>query len=217
MTTRHQLIYLHEKADFSIQTCFKQNDFIHEAVRSWIACGFPCIYARQNADRKDSVNLGLTLLFENRKQRIGIEVKKTAILKQTALPQLLEMQAFFLRYYGVADISFLSKQYPRVTISVYGSFLLHYLTGLPFVDEYSDLDLLIDYPQCSLRELEELVYKLNEKFGRVIDGEIRFKDLGDVGIKELINGSTVKVLCKSHDEVALIERAALYEQYPRLY
>ncbi|MGL5741443.1 MAG: phosphoribosyl-dephospho-CoA transferase MdcG domain-containing protein [Legionella sp.] len=101
-------------------------------------------------------------------------------------------------------------------IAVYGSFLFHYLSGDSFVNETSDLDLLIHYQGYSLKDLGQLVSAFTKQFNRTIDGEVRFHLFGYIPIKELLNCSARKLLCKSKDCVALLSRTELYEHYPLL-
>lgn len=118
--------------------------------------------------------------------------------------------------YGINGLNRIIELYPISDIAVYGSFLFHYLSGYSFVDHDSDLDLLINYCGHSLADLYESVSVLTKKFNRTIDGEVRFPDFGDIPIKELLDLSAKKLLCKSKDKVTLLSRTELYEYYPLL-
>lgn len=207
---RHDLMFIDSQACFTIQSIHYDNDAIQKHVTEWLKKGFPCIYARQFSD--EVLNLGLPLLFDDKKHRVNLSVDKAAVLRQMPLPKLFEMYAFFHDCYGIKELMELPDN-----IAVYGSFLSHYLSGQEFVNETSDLDLLIDYsPDYSLDALHELIYLLNTKFNRVIDGEIRFNNLGDISIKELLNLSAKTLLCKTRNKVELLSRAELYARYPLL-
>ncbi|KTD09023.1 nucleotidyltransferase [Legionella gratiana] len=212
---RHHLIYLKPDADFSLVACHGDKKIIEEQVSSWLTRGFPCIYAKQLPDA-ETVNLGLSLWYASKKHRVGLRVVPSVIQKQEPLPQLIEMQDFFLRYYGLDDLSRFIEFYEMSDVAVYGSFLFQYLSGYDFVTESSDLDLLLNYDEYSLAHLQGFIDTLTQQFKRTIDGEVRFQTLGDISIKELLNTSTKKLLCKSKNNVILLSRTELYEHYPLL-
>ncbi|EHL32245.1 malonate decarboxylase holo-[acyl-carrier-protein] synthase [Legionella drancourtii] len=212
---RHDLIYLEHQVPFSISTLHADKHMIEQQVVAWLAQGLPCIYAKQARDDA-TLNLGLPLFFAEKKHRVGLRVKPSAVVKQQSLPQLIEMQDYFRRCHGLSDILATLNSISGSDIAVYGSFLFHYLSGQPSVNQASDLDLLINYQGWSLATLHELISVLSRKLQRTIDGEIRFQQVGDIPIKELLNLSATEFLCKNHDGVALIPRMKLYEHYPLL-
>ncbi|WP_454781970.1 malonate decarboxylase holo-[acyl-carrier-protein] synthase [Legionella sp. WA2022007384] len=212
---RHHLIYLHPNADFAIASSHEEKQMIEEEVRIWLAKGFPCIYAKQIAPQ-ETISLGLTLLLANKKHRVGLRVAPSLVQKQKPLPQLNEMYDFFFRHYGVKALNRILEMYLISDIAVYGSFLFHYLSGHSFVSPDSDLDVLLNYQGYSLVTLCEFVEALTKKLNRQIDGEVRFPGFGDIPLKELLNVSAKKLLCKSQDRVTLLSRIELYEHYPLL-
>ncbi|CDZ77528.1 phosphoribosyl-dephospho-CoA transferase [Legionella massiliensis] len=223
---RHDLVFADPNSEFRIHSCQTNQAQLYEQVRAWFARGLPCIYARQSGLNNGDLNLGLPLIAAGQKQRIGLQLREDAVLRYQSLPKLNEMESFDFsllpsngekvpegRMRGVG-----SKFFPDIchSISVYGSFLFHYLSGQPYVNEASDLDLLIEYSDYSLAELNELVAKLAKVFNRTIDGEIRFAGLGDVAVQELVDLSARQILLKTRDSVELIARTVLYERYPSL-
>lgn len=212
MLQRHQLVYVARDASFSIYSCHDGQEAIREQVVEWIKKGLPCVYARQSAD-DDRVNLGLPLTL---KHRVALKVDQSCIIKYQPLPRLIMMEDFFSQFYKIDGIKIALGPLANMIISVYGSFLFHYLSGQRYVDKKSDLDLLIDYPGCTLNVLNELIQLLTKKFNRPIDGEVRFQHVGDIAIKELLDLSTKKLLCKHQMGVELRTRVELYEHYPSL-
>ncbi|MCW8471269.1 malonate decarboxylase holo-[acyl-carrier-protein] synthase [Fluoribacter gormanii] len=212
---RHHLIYLQPNADFAITSFHEEKHVIEEQVTLWLAKGLPCIYAKQLVPQ-ETISLGLTLLFANKKHRVGLRVAPSLVQKQKPLPQLVEMQDFFSHYYGIKELNRILELYLISDIAVYGSFLFHYLSGDSFVGPDSDLDLLLSYQGHSLIALRELVGVLTERFNRTIDGEVRFPGFGDISLKELLSSAAKKLLCKSQDKVTLLSRIELYEHYPLL-
>lgn len=217
MTKRHQLIFVDSKAPVAFHTCHGDKKDIKQRVMDWLQAGLPCIYTRQTSEN-NTINLGLTLLVEGHKQRIALAVNKSDILKEKALPHLMDMRYFFQEVYNIHGLSelFSSLGFEQANfISVYGSFLFHYLSGQSFVNSTSDLDVLITYQGCTEQQLKSLAANLATKFNRLIDGEVRFDALGDIAIKELLSSSPT-VLCKKKERVILLPRAMLYEYYPTL-
>ncbi|QEY52377.1 malonate decarboxylase holo-[acyl-carrier-protein] synthase [Legionella longbeachae] len=212
MLQRHHLIYLQPGTEFFLVSSHEENRLIKEHASAWFAKGLPCIYAKQLPNDK-FINLGLSLWYANKKHRVGVRVNPSAVQKNNPPPQLLAMQDFFFRYYAIDNLNSVIELYGITDVAVYGSFLSQYLSGYDFVTENSDLDLLINYHEYSLNHLQDFVDALTQKFKRVIDGEIRFQGLGDISIKELLNTSTKKLLCKSKDKVVLLSRTELYEHY----
>lgn len=212
---RHELVYVAEDSPFCVYSMHFNRDIISEQVRNWLAQKLPCVFARQLANREGEINLGLPLFNGGKKQRVGLKIKQSAVLKYQSLPSLCEMQDFFVEFHEI-ELNSEILNFDLHSIKVYGSFLFQYLSGEPYVDLHSDLDLLIDYPGCSLHDLNELFTVFTKKFKRCIDGELRLSDLGDLAIKELFNRSAEKILLKNKDRIELISRAILYERYPSL-
>ncbi len=215
MSQRHHLIYLQPDADFTVVSFHEDKKRTEEEVTLWLAKGLPCIYAKQSVDQ-ETMNLGVTLLSANKKHRVGLRVAPSWVQKQKPPPQLIEMQDFFARDYGINELNSILELYSISDVAVYGSFLFHYLSGYSFVNSASDLDLLIKYQKYSLADLQGSISALTKKFKRTIDGEIRFPGFGDIPIKELLDLSAKKLLCKSKDRVTLLSRTELYEYYPLL-
>lgn len=101
-------------------------------------------------------------------------------------------------------------------IQIYGSYLLQYICQLPYVSNKSDLDILIHYPGVSLNALSNLLCCLEEVLKLKIDGEVRFEQLGDISINELLNESTFSCIVKNTHQVNLFKRQEIYECYPQL-
>ncbi len=215
MFQRHQLIYINSDSSFSIKSCHRDIDTLSKHVVEWFKKGLPCVCARQSTD-DGYVKLGLPLYVGKEKHRVALVVNSSSIIKQQPLPKLIEMQDFFFKFYGIEGLDALIRTQQVMKISVYGSFLFHYLSGQFIVDEKSDLDLLIDYSEFTLDALNELIQAINKLFNRTIDGEVRFHQLGDVSLHELLDDSTKNVLYKHPVGVELLLRDELYERYPSL-
>ena len=215
ISQRHHLIYLKPGADFFLVSVHEDKKIMEKQVSIWVERGLPCIYAKQLPHER-LTNLGLSLWYANKKHRVNLRIEPSAIQKQEPPPQLSDLHDFFLRYYGVDDLRRIIEVHQISDIAIYGSFLFQYLSGYNFVTKSSDLDVLINYHGYSLAHLRGFMEALAQKFKRSIDGEIRFQGIGDISIKELLNISTPKILCKSKDNVSLLLKKELYEYYPLL-
>ncbi len=207
MTERHQLIYLKKQPKFELTSTHQHTDAIRQAIASWLDAGLPCIYTRQPDSNTSSIHLGLTVLIEKQRHRAGLVINEAMIERISPLPTLNECLERFEHV-----------QYTHV----YGSFLFQYLSKdtlfspSSFVNKYSDLDLLIDYRQASLKDLVHHISAVSDATQRRIDGEIRFKGIGDVSIHELLNTVSDQLLVKTSNHTFLMSRNTLYESYPGL-
>jgi phosphoribosyl-dephospho-CoA transferase len=218
MSQRHQLIFLARDASFVIHSIHEEKQAMTHYVKQWIEQGLPCISARQLSKEQDRLHLGLPVLLANKKHRVGLSLNKNEVHSTQELPRLVGMASYFSQKVEKQPSNLFSQQDVADfhSISVYGSFLLEYLSGLPFVNEHSDLDLLIDYKNHSLDKLKQVLAKLKKKFNRAIDGEVRFRNLGDIAVNELVKPSADHLLFKNMTEIGLVSRHELYKQYPSL-
>ncbi|MCL9684499.1 malonate decarboxylase holo-[acyl-carrier-protein] synthase [Legionella maioricensis] len=218
MSQRHQLVFLEHDSAFVIHSIHEEKQAITHYVNQWINQGLPCIYARQLSAEQDMLDLGLPVFLANKKHRVGLRLNKNKVSRKEDLPRLIDMASYFCKKIKGQPFTLFSQQDMADfhSISVYGSFLWEYLSEQPFVGDNSDLDLLIDYEGHSLDKLKQILTILKKKFNRTIDGEVRFKKLGDIAVNELVNSSADQLLFKNTDEIGLISRHDLYKQYPDL-
>lgn len=212
---RHDLIYLNDKAPFIITSLHGDKLTVDQHVVAWLEQRLPCIYAKQ-LPNDGMLHLGLPLFWANKRHRIGLSVAPSSVEKRQTLPQLVDMVGYFQSYYKLYDIQTMLVGIEGLDIGVYGSFLFHYLSGIPCINEQSDVDLLITYQGETLAIFTELIDRLSQSLQRTIDGEVRFKNIGDVSIKELLDLSANQLLCKNCTGIELISREELYEHYSLL-
>ncbi|MBL7480864.1 malonate decarboxylase holo-[acyl-carrier-protein] synthase [Legionella bononiensis] len=218
MNQRHQLIYVTPNASFKINSSHENNQEIIGSVASWLNKGLPCIYTRQLINDELEVHAGLSLLLGNKKYRASITLNKNDLITIHNLPTLSEMSDYWYKKLEQPSKNRYSQldQSDLQSTSVYGSYLFEYLSNQPFVNKHSDLDLLIDYDNFSLPELNRKITHFAQIFGVHIDGEVRFHDIGDIAFNELMNSSANQFLFKNSKDIGLITRHELYEQYPSL-
>lgn len=197
LANRHDLITLKPDCEF------RHTGDNTELVCRWIQQGFPVIYTRQTSD--SSIDLGLTLMVNQQKQRIKLQVATSESLQIDALPPLAQ----FTDYFSQEVIAF-------ADCHVYGSFLYAYLTQLPYITAQSDLDVLVIYRQQSLYQLRLMYQQLQRLCRRNIDGEVRFEGAGDIALRELLFDESPQLLYKTAHQAGLIKRQDLYALYPVL-
>jgi malonate decarboxylase holo-[acyl-carrier-protein] synthase len=208
MMGRHQLIYVKPDNEVRIHSYHDHSTIMTFAVNSWLQQGLPVVMARQCLNDIDTVNGGVCLLLDNKKQRIGLKIAKTDILTIQSPPKLIDV---------ITTDTFIKRLPLSIdTIYVYGSFLWQTLARKPYVTRDSDLDLLFDYAFYPLSTLVRALKVLNRYIPYPIDGEIRFNHVGDIAISELLRPDTYQFLVKNNTEVKLITKQQLYDYYPTL-
>lgn len=199
-------------------------------VLDWAAAGHPLIVRRPNADDErippfDTIDgyvpVGLATPPAHGKKRLCLRVLESSIVERTALPpieRLLESNASAsLPVAWVSTLHELARGSATlgVVTRVYGSLLWQYVSGVQYVSAGSDADLLWSIgsqQQEQLRELIDLIARLDRRAAPRIDGEILIADKA-VSWRELARARepTDRVLAKTDRDVMLCERRWLFE------
>lgn len=206
---RHQLIYLKRNTAVDILTQHENIPEIKKYIYDWIVQELPFIFTSQiNNKNNQCFHLGLSVLCNEKKYRVALQVNNDNIKKEKSLPKMAEI--FSLNNFSDSNI--------WENFHIYGSFLFQYLSNRHFVKESSDLDILIEYNNESLLEIKKTLNILQNIIKHSIDGEIRFKNNNqavDIAIQELLSSST-NLLAKTISAPFLLSRRELYETYPAL-
>lgn len=202
MLRRHQLVYLHDNAPFTLRPAPNLADNAMEAVSNWLIQGWPCVVTSQYDVTQTSIQLGVPLYQAGAIYRLHLLVNAEAIVRTAILPGLSQV---------IKQLENGEDKY----ISVYGSFMWQYVTSQPYIHKHSDIDILISNDNFSLSWLKAKLITLQKIIKRNIDGEVRFSKFGDISIKELCQ-DTPSLIVKSTTKATLIERRKLYEYYPNL-
>jgi phosphoribosyl-dephospho-CoA transferase len=172
-------------------------------VRDWAARGWPLI-VRRPAPGETGVPLGLPLPPSAGKRRIALCAPPAWIAAQASLPTLAEAAACAPVAWRdcVSELDALAKR-QRVTCRVFGALAWQTLTGLDYLHERSDLDLLLDVPADAhaQRALLDALAALAARAPMRIDGELVRGDGAGVNWRELHVGGEVVV--KTATDVAL--------------
>jgi phosphoribosyl-dephospho-CoA transferase len=178
----------------------------------WAENDWPLIVRRQDAEMPmDMVALGLPLppdLASGKKGRISFSAHRTEIMRSEPAIDVHEVRsALPVRWHHAhAD---LCRQFnaAQLELRVYGSLAMQASTGLPYLGEQSDIDLL--FSPRNHRELKQGLALLADYAQRLpLDGEIVFPSERAVAWKEWLqvnqSSDNVYVLTKSMSSVALI-------------
>lgn len=201
---RHTLCYLDKKTH-----PISSHPEAHMAIfHMWLESAFPLIITRQSETLlAGQVQLAIPYFDEilRKKIRVSFIVSQSDIHQTRELPYLCELFP-------------MSTTEPYSAIQVYGSYCWQFLTNIHYVQEDSDLDLLISYADYSLSDLLDLCRHLAAQLNiKSIDGELRFPGFGECSLGELIQDNpTERILFKTQQSIYLESRERLYASFPAL-
>ncbi|MBB4396301.1 malonate decarboxylase holo-[acyl-carrier-protein] synthase [Bradyrhizobium sp. ERR14] len=175
-------------------------------VAGWADAGRPLIVRRPAcSDTADLVPLGLPLPPSHGKRRIAVSLAAADIVA-SAPPPLLADAAAVAPEAWQATIEKLVRLLPETRS--YGSLAWQHLTGLPYLTDSSDLDLL--WPLSSVRQPASLlsdIAGIAKQAPMRLDGEI-VGPAGGVQWRELTGTDADEVLVKGSTGVTTTTRAA---------
>ena len=176
-------------------------------VANWSDQGWPTIGRRAMPGEASGVALGLPLPPSAGKKRLCFLLQSGAIISVARPPLLNDVRASAPRPWWPAldRLDELALRH-SVEVRVFGSLAWRALTGLDYVTDRSDLDLLLDVG-CDT-DLDRLVSDLAaiETDGPMrLDGELMREDGAAVNWREFYAGSG-EVLVKSIEGVRLLDR-----------
>ncbi|MBR0835871.1 malonate decarboxylase holo-[acyl-carrier-protein] synthase [Bradyrhizobium manausense] len=175
-------------------------------VAGWVGAGHPLIVRRPAcSDIAGMIPLGLPLPASHGKRRIAISLAAADIIA-FALPPLLADAAAAAPAHWRTTIDLLLQLLPETR--TFGSLAWQHLTGLPYLTEGSDLDLL--WPLSAATQTETLpsaIAAIARQAPMRLDGEIT-GPAGGAQWRELIGNDEDEVLVKGPTGVASTTRAA---------
>lgn len=184
-----------------------------QALEQWRAHDWPLIVTRRTPDAlPGTVCLGLALPPDaGRKLRIALQVNQNTVARvENALPLHAAAAAALAQW--TAPLAALLADAGSITLRAYGSLALQAVTGLTYLTESSDIDLL--FKPASLHELDAGMQLLQTHAHHLpLDGEIVFPDGAAVAWKEWRDAaaSGARVLVKDAVGVRLVSTASLRE------
>ena len=175
-------------------------------VAQWADRGWPLIGRRRVLGEGEGVPLGLPLPPSAGKRRLSFLLPPGAI-HATLPPPLLRVAGKVAprRWWGTIDrLGALALQH-GLEAQVFGSLMWRALTGLSYVTDESDLDLLLQvHPHTDLLALVEEIAAIERLAPMRIDGELVREDGVAVNWRELLGGAR-DVLVKSDAGVDLLD------------
>ncbi len=175
-------------------------------LAGWADAGYPLVARRPMAgDKAGRIALGLPLPPSHGKRRIAITMAPVDILHASP-PPLLVHAAEAAPADWRSCIDKLLRRDPRTR--TFGSLAWQHLTGLPYLTESSDLDLLWDLPaKADLDSLLVDIATIATQAPMRIDGEF-VGAAGGVNWAELRADGAADVLVKASSGVRVMTRAA---------
>jgi phosphoribosyl-dephospho-CoA transferase len=180
-----------------------------DVVLAWLAAGRPAVRARDARNPSvGSISLGIAMPPDAGKRRVALTVPVQAVVS-SAPPPLL---ASLIETSGAHRSALLELQRrgddAGLRFRVFGSFAWQYATGLIYVTDTSDLDVLW-YPRREREVLAAIAVlsRWEKDCGMRADGEAVFPDGDAVSWREWTSGSAT-VLVKSIRGARLSTRAA---------
>lgn len=172
-------------------------------LAAWAAKGWPVISRRRSPeDRHGELPVGVPLPPLVQKLRIALSVPPAAVTAREALPRLDEACAVAPSSWrhGIDALLMLAERF-GITPSCFGSLCWQFHTGLSYILETSDLDLI--WPSDASTNIPALLKAIAESersAGPRIDGEIVFADGRAVNWREFYHG-----LAAGGDEQVLVK------------
>lgn len=213
---RHDLVYLTEEGKRQAWKYISQEDrwrFGENILRQAVEL-CPGIMCRQEKREEGLIKLG----FSWYQRQEGIHIRFASKIKMGEILRIekpwdligLGKKLKNEKINGVLEPIAKTAGQLGVRLGVFGSCAMETATGLPYTDQYSDLDLLVQWGET--RNLEAFWKECRRLAGNtLVDLEIRFPGVGDVKAAEWfseVSDLLVKRLCGP----ALISRNKMKEQ-----
>jgi triphosphoribosyl-dephospho-CoA synthase len=182
---RHDLLLLKPDAEII------GNDPDKNVIRVWLSAGWPVIVCRPGTTAA-GIHCGIPLPPELGKKRITFAVNRTAVNQKLELPRLTEC----LSRLPESRRNVLSWM-PYLEPEVFGSLAWQHLTGLPYLHEHSDIDLL--FRVSNLPELRRLMTQLRQLESECCDIEIMLWNNRAFSWREFCNDSPSVMVKTDHN------------------
>ncbi|MBW5433731.1 malonate decarboxylase holo-[acyl-carrier-protein] synthase [Bradyrhizobium canariense] len=178
----------------------------HVIVEGWARAGRPLVVRRSGcSDPAGTIPLGMPLPPSHGKRRIAVALDPGEIIEQKPPPLLADAAASAPSAWQ-DTIDRLLGLYPETR--TFGSLAWQHLTGLPYLSDQSDLDLL--WPALPPEQASTLPFEIAgiaHLAPMRLDGEI-ICAAGGVQWRELTGANADEVLVKRHSGVHSMTRAA---------
>ena len=210
---RHDLVWLSGKGReyvlHNIQNCIPLID--KNKIREAILCEpqIPAIVRRQETGKNNLLYIGFSFpeVIDGVRLRISSKTPLDCIIKHTPPFDLALYDKKNSPFPEILDALVSAGDKFKVQVGCFGSAALQMVTGLPYIQKNSDLDIYLRH-SGTFQELEQFFARLvalEKQSGVIIDAEIEFQCQYGVKLKELFaEGKTV--LGKGLYDVALLRK-----------
>lgn len=200
---RHDLAYLTPRGWDKLLAA--RGDLVAKAaIRRWADCGWPSVVRRSLPGEAPGVALGLPLPPHAGKHRLALLVHSDDIAT-VAPPPRLDAVAYLAPFAwrpSLARIGAAAVQHD-VGLRVYGSLAFQHLTGLAYLTDQSDLDLLVEVRRgTDLQALAASFAAAEAAAPMRIDGELIGNSGAAVKWREML-GSSGSVLVRTNTSLSL--------------
>jgi phosphoribosyl-dephospho-CoA transferase len=203
---RHDLVYVGPVGWLALFAS-RQDLAIEPLAARWPKAEWPAVRRRAMPGEAQGVPLGLPLPLEAGKRRLSFLLPSHDIQAVTRPLSLSSAIGSAPRWWW-PSLERLDKLSSRHSIDpkVFGSLAWQALTGLPYLSDRSDLDLIFDvHCDTDLDALAASIAAIETEAPMRLDGELMRDDGAAVNWREFHAGARV-LLCKTIDKVGLVDR-----------
>jgi len=210
---RHQLVSISQEAWQNLVDM--RDDLKDPVIANWAARERPLIIRRACPQEPAGVPLGLPLPPSMGKRRISVVINETCILSSRPPPSLAEVLSDAPHQWREALTFLQSKAIEnKWDIRVFGSLAWQWLTGLPYLNATSDLDVLLTcHSRTDALAQADLLAELEAMAPIPIDGELVLPDGDAVNWREIHLGQE-ELLMKSMTAARLVTRSCFLQALP---
>jgi phosphoribosyl-dephospho-CoA transferase len=205
---RHDLIFV---SPVAWRSMLKTRDDLagEPLVVGWVDRGWPLVARRAMPGEANGLPLGLPLPPFAGKRRLSVLMPPDAIVSTASPPELsAAVSAAPKRWqHSIDEVVSLASRH-GVVARIFGSLAWRTLTGLDYLTDGSDLDLLLPLPRgADLVRLTSGLAAIEATAPMRLDGELVCSDSAAVNWRELHSGAR-EVLVKTTGGVALMHASA---------
>jgi len=211
---RHDLIFLNKEGKKqAVQAACRLYPQTETAfIRNMIAGeGIPGIIKRQDTQQPELLQVGYSTWHycDGSRIRLNSEVAREHINRVLTPFDVLEKARDKQRYQQLAALA----ADCGLRAGIYGSSALQEITGRPYRNTASDVDIFIKSIAigADLKRFAESLSKLEKIQQTVFDVEVEYRDIYGIKLKELQSGQKT-VLAKGLFDVQLLEREAVFKE-----
>lgn len=176
-------------------------------LRDWAADGRPAIARRTLCDDGDAIALGVPLPPALGKRRVALRCAPDAVVRTTPPPLLREAAAAAPRAWQVTIAALLLCD---PAMRCFGSLAWQYLTGLDYLTDTSDIDLILECADLTTADARAAhLAGIDAAAAMRIDAELVAPDGAAVQWREW-HSDAPHLLAKSPAAARLVDRAALF-------